>query len=143
MIRLKSHNIMDYVIALILIIAPFAFGMGDLDRARNVFVALGVILALYSLITKYYYSIAKIIPLGFHMTLDCLSGLVLIIAPQLFGYRDAITGGQYALHILLGLGALGLVAITRTRTEAAKTPEEHRDTDGHHSHLQQGPQVRV
>lgn len=143
MVRLKTHNILDYVIAAVLVLAPFMFGLADIAPARNTFVVLGVGLALYSLITKYYYSIAKIIPLGVHMTLDCLAGVALILAPSLFNYRELITDGQYAAHIILGLGALGLVAVTRTRTEAAKTPEEHRATDGTHTHVHDGPQVRV
>jgi hypothetical protein len=143
MVKLKTHNILDYVIAVVLVLAPFLFAFSDVMEARNVFIASGVVLALYSLITKYYYSLAKIIPLGVHMTLDCILGVVLLLAPQLFNYREMISNGQYAVHIIFGLGALGLVAVTRTRTEAAKTPEEHRATDGVRDNMQQGPQIRV
>jgi hypothetical protein len=143
MLKLKTHNIMDYVIAVVLVLAPFLLGFSDVDRARNVFLTLGIGLAVYSLITKYYYSIAKIIPLGIHMILDCIAGVALMLAPSVFNYRELITDGQYAAHFIFGLGALALVALTRTRTEAAKTPEEHRATDGTHSNLHQGPQVRV
>lgn len=143
MIGLKAHNVMDYLIAAILILTPFAMQFARVAPARNVFLVLGIGLFAYSIVTRYYYSIAKIIPLGLHMTLDCIAGIVLLFAPNLFNYRDLITSGPYVAHIILGLGALGLVALTKTRTEAAKTPEQHRETDGQYENLQKGPQVHV
>ncbi len=124
MVSLKTHNILDYVVGVLLLLCPFIFNFADLDAARNVFLFSGTALVVYSLLTNYYYAVAHVIPLGVHMTLDALMGILLILAPALFGYRDLITEGQYALHIGLGIGAVGLVAVTRTRTEAAKTPGE-------------------
>lgn len=124
MISLKTHNVLDYVMGVVLAVCPFIFGFGYLDIARNLFLILGVALIVYSLFTNYYYAIARVIPLGVHMTLDVLAGVLLILAPAMFGYRELITGGQYALHIVLGIGTVGFVALTRTRTEAAKTPSE-------------------
>jgi hypothetical protein len=79
---------------------------------------LGLGLIAYSLFTRYPLSIAKIIPLGVHMTLDVMLGVVLVFAPYIFAYQDVITGFQYALHIVLGLGTIGLVAFTRPKTQA-------------------------
>jgi hypothetical protein len=128
MINLKSHNIMDYVIAMVLVLSPFVFGFAEIDAARNTFLVLGFGLAGYSLITKYFYSIAKIIPLGVHMVFDVLAGVVIILAPYLFNYNWALTTGQNAWHWIMGIGAMALVGVTRTRTEADKTPEERRLT---------------
>lgn len=124
MISLRVHNILDYVVGVVLLVCPWLFGFGEVMAARNLFVWGGIALIAYSLLTNYYYAIARVIPLGVHMTLDALLGIVVILGPALFGYRDLITGGQYALHIVLGIGALGLVALTRPRTESAKTPAE-------------------
>jgi hypothetical protein len=124
MISLRTHNILDYVIGAVLILSPFLFGFADINAARNLYVLGGIALIVYSLFTNYYYAIAHVIPLGVHMTLDALLGILVILAPAMFGYRDLLTDGQYALHIVLGIGAVGLVALTRTRTEAAKTPSE-------------------
>jgi hypothetical protein len=117
MVSLRTHNILDYVGAAVLVLAPFLFGFSDVDAARNVFLFLGFGLALYSLITRYEFSIAKIIPLGVHMTLDVISGVVLMLAPSIFNYREFLTSGQYALHFVLGVGVIGLVAVTRRKTE--------------------------
>ncbi|HXH73661.1 MAG TPA: hypothetical protein VNJ08_01755 [Bacteriovoracaceae bacterium] len=130
MLSLKIHNIMDYVIALVLILSPFLFGFSDVEVARNVYLVLGIGLAGYSLITKYYYSVAKIIPVGIHMILDVLAGIVLVFAPYIFDYRISINQGQMIFHVVMGLGAITLVAITRTRTERAKSIEELSITSG-------------
>lgn len=140
MIPLKVHNVLDYVIGVALALSPFVFGFSDVLAARNVFLVLGVGLIGYSLMTNYYYSVAKIIPLGAHMVMDALSGIVLILSPALFGYRELITDGQFALHFVMGIGALGLGALTRTRTEDAKTPIER--TEIRHTSTHANPLTR-
>ncbi len=124
MIPLKVHNVLDYVIGAFLVVSPWMFGFSDIPAARTVFVFAGLALVAYSLLTNYHYSVAKVIPLGVHMTLDAIIGVVTILAPAMFGYRELLTNGQYALHVILGVGAIGLVAMTKPRTEAAKTPAE-------------------
>lgn len=128
-ISLRVHNIFDYIIGVALIISPGIFGFFEIEPARNVFVTLGGGLIGYSLFTKYRYSIVKLIPLGLHMTLDVLSGLVLMTAPWLFDYRAFLTGGHLTVHFIFGLGAIGLVALTRSRTERAKASEPVEDRE--------------
>jgi hypothetical protein len=118
MVSVRTHNILDYVGAAVLVLSPFLFGFSDVETARNVFLFCGFGLALYSLITRYPISIAKIIPLGVHMVLDVLAGLFLMIAPSLFNYREFLTDLQYGLHFVLGIGVIGLVAVTRRKTES-------------------------
>lgn len=120
MFSLKTHNILDYVAGALLIIAPFLFGFADLDTARNVFILAGFFLILYSLFTNYQYAVVRVIPLGVHMTLDVLSGVVLMIAPWVLNYRTFLTPGQEYLHYVLGIGVFALVGFTRERTEADK-----------------------
>ncbi|MES2964527.1 MAG: hypothetical protein V4760_11595 [Bdellovibrionota bacterium] len=124
MISLKAHNIIDYVLGVLLMVAPWVYGFAEIPAARTLFLFAGVALVAYSLFTNYYYSLAKVIPLGVHMTLDATIGVVTILAPALFGYRELLTEGQYALHVIAGVGAVGLVALTKPRTETAKTPAE-------------------
>jgi hypothetical protein len=124
MLSLKVHNVLDYVVGAVLLVCPWLFGFADVEAGRYLFVWSGIGLIGYSLLTNYYYSVVRIIPLGVHMTLDALTGILLILGPTLFGYRDEISRGQYSLHVVLGLGAIGLVALTRPRTESAKTPSE-------------------
>lgn len=129
MFSLKTHNILDYILAFVLVICPYIFGFSAIVPANNTFLMLGVTLAVYSLLTKYYYSIARIIPIGVHMSLDVALGLMALVAPYIFDYRNQISNMQYLVHVVLGVGAIGLVALTRTRTEDAKTPEERFETE--------------
>ena len=123
-IPLKYHNVADYVLGGLLMVSPWLFNLASIEPARNILLITGGLLLVYSALTNYHFSLAKILPLEVHMTLDAGAGLILILAPVLFGYRELLTEGQYAVHMVLGLTAIGLVALTRPRTEAAKTPAE-------------------
>jgi hypothetical protein len=118
LINLKNHGIADYVIGAVLVFSPYVFGFDNLAVARNLFLVLGLGLIAYSLLTRYPLSIAKIIPLGVHMTLDVIAGVVLLFAPYVFAYRDSITDFQYALHVIYGVAAIALVAFTRPKSES-------------------------
>ena len=124
MLPLRAHNIIDYLTGAFLIIAPWVFEFSELTAPRTLFLIGGIALIAYSLLTNYYYSVARIMPLGVHMTLDTLLGLFLIIAPALLGVGEELTQGQYAAHIAIGIGLVGFVALTRPRTEATKTAVE-------------------
>lgn len=124
MVPLKVHNILDYVAGVLLLFVPALFGFSEIAAARNLFIFAGIFLIGYSLITKYYYSLLKIIPLGVHMALDVASGVVVMLAPWVLGYRDLLTGGQEVVHYVLGVGVIGLVAMTRSKTESDKIREE-------------------
>lgn len=133
MLSLKTHNVVDYAIGIVLIVSPFLFNFAHVSAAANLFMIGGISLIVYSLITNYHYSVAKFVPLGVHMAMDAILGVLFILGPALFGYRDMLTGGQYAWHVIMGLGAVGLVALTRTRTESAKSPAERASIAAHHS----------
>lgn len=121
MIPLRVHNAIDYVIGAVLILSPYVFGFADIAAARNLYLVLGFGLIGYSLFTRYPYSVVKAIPLGVHMTMDVIAGIILMLGPSIFGYRGLITGGQNALHFVLGLGAIGLVALTDQKTDRGVT----------------------
>jgi hypothetical protein len=124
MISLRTHNIFDYVVGTFLVLCPFIVGFSQIAPAVNVFMISGIVLVVYSLLTNYYYSLTRVIPLGVHMMLDALLGIFLILSPALFGYRNLLTDGQYAFHVVVGIGVVGFVAITQTRSETMKSPFE-------------------
>lgn len=111
-LSIRDHNIIDYIAAAGLVLSPYIFQFDHIEPARNTFLFLGLGLALYSAFTVYQYSFLKIIPLKTHMHLDLFTGLVLMISPWLFDYRNDITNAQIALHFVLGLALLGLVMLT-------------------------------
>jgi hypothetical protein len=126
MISLRAHNILDYVIGAALLVCPYVFGFADVMFARDVYAVLGLSLIGYSLLTDYEYSLSKVVPLSMHMTFDVVTGVFLVLAPSIYNYRLELSGFQYALHWILGLGAIAMVAFTRRGGEpprAVLTPE--------------------
>jgi hypothetical protein len=114
MLSLKTHNVLDYAIGVVLLFIPVIFGFSAIDAARNSFLFAGFALIAYSLLTRYDYALWRVIPVGTHMGLDVLDGVFLMLAPWIFGYRDLLTPGQEVLHYVLALGVFGFVALTRT-----------------------------
>ncbi|MBX2988714.1 MAG: hypothetical protein KF802_12535 [Bdellovibrionaceae bacterium] len=124
MLSLKTHNILDYVAGVFLIICPWLFGFSFMSTPTNVFLFAGIALIAYSLFTNYQYAWMRKIPIGVHMILDLCLGALLIIAPWAMNYRMSLTSGQEYLHYILGLGLFGFVAVTRVHKEADKRPED-------------------
>lgn len=111
-ITTKVHGIMDYLMGALLVVAPWIF-----DFARNgaetwVPVVLGVGAVLYSLLTKYEYSIFKSIPMKTHLSLDLVSGIFLAASPWIFGFNDYV----YLPHLILG--GVEIAASRMTETHA-------------------------
>jgi len=113
MLSIKAHNILDYAAGVLLLFAPAIFGFAEINSARNSFLFSGGALIVYSLFTKYDYSLWRLLSFRTHMSLDVLNGLFLMLAPWIFGFRDLLTSGQEILHYVLALGIFGLVAATR------------------------------
>jgi hypothetical protein len=104
----RTHGILDYVAALILILSPklFGFERGEIDA--RIPVILGVAALVYSLITNYELGLFKLLPFRAHLMLDVLSGVVLAASPWLFQFADRI----WWPHLLLGLLQIGVVMMT-------------------------------
>ena len=103
------HGILDYAAAAVLIIAPFVLGLAAISPlAHWLSVIAGAVLILYSLITDYSYSVAKIIPFKAHLLLDLAAGIVFVVAPFIFG----LGGVPMVYCIMMGLGVILVVALT-------------------------------
>ena len=110
-LTIKLHGLGDYAAALVLIVAPFILKLDQQSViAHWASIAAGVGLILYSLLTDYTFSVAKVIPFKTHLVLDSLAGLVLIVLAVVLEL-DLI--GQ-AYLIAMGAGVLVVVAVTIT-----------------------------
>ena len=104
------HGIFDYLAALALIAAPFVLGLGKISPLVYwLSVIAGVVLILYSLLTNYSYSLAKIIPFKVHLVLDLIAGIVFVAAPFVLG----LVGLAKLYCLVMGIGVILVVAITR------------------------------
>ena len=106
----RIHGVLDYLVGVLLIAAPWLLGFADVDAARWVPVILGIGAILYSLVTRYEFGLAGLISMPVHLGLDALSGLVLAASPWLFGFADEV----WLPHLLLGLFEICAALTTRT-----------------------------
>ncbi|MDH3646928.1 MAG: hypothetical protein OER80_09155 [Gammaproteobacteria bacterium] len=110
------HGLGDYAAAIVLIAAPFFLGIREQSViAHWVSIASGIGLIIYSLLTNYPYSVAKVISFKAHLVLDVLAGLVLIAMAFILGLQ----GVAQIYMIVMGAGVLLVVAVTRTEEVSA------------------------
>ena len=108
-ISTRVHGMMDYLVGVLLIGAPWLF---DFDRGGAetwVPVVLGAGAILYSLFTNYELGMVRRIPVPTHLMLDLGSGLLLAVSPWLFGFADRV----WVPHVVFGLIEIGTALMTR------------------------------
>jgi len=128
MISTRAHGILDYLIGIALIAAPWLFGFAFGGAETWTAVLVGAAIILYSLMTDYELGAAKIIPMKAHLALDIVAGLFLAVSPWLLGYATIVWGP----HVVVGIVMIGTGLITE------KVPRYHlehrRPTTHHHAH---------
>jgi SPW repeat len=113
---------MDYVIGVLLIAAPWLFNFNRGGAETWVPVILGAGVILYSLFTDYELGAVRRIPMPTHLMLDLGGGVLLAVSPWLFGFSDYV----WAPHLIVGLIEIGTSLMTRRVPDTG-----HRGTHGH------------
>jgi hypothetical protein len=117
-ISTRTHGILDYVVGVLLILAPWLFGFATGGIEQWLPVILGLVLIVSSLMTDYELSIAKVIPMPVHLAMDMAMGALLAVSPWLFGFADVIVWP----HLLVGIMEIAVALMTERHSH-------HRDTD--------------
>jgi hypothetical protein len=130
-ISTRAHGMMDYLVGVLLILAPWLFNFDRGGAETWVPVLLGAGAILYSLFTDYELGMVRNIPMPTHLTLDLFNGLLLAVSPWLFGFSEIV----WRPHLIVGLLEIGTSLLTRRvpdtgpRTHHSdRTP--HRRTSG-------------
>ena len=118
----RMHGMADYLVGIILILAPYVLGFADGSAAQWVPQILGVGAIVYSLLTDYELGAMRVIPMPVHLGLDFASGLLLLASPWLFGFADRIAWP----HVLFGLIEIGASLTTQTHPRASATTSSTR-----------------
>jgi hypothetical protein len=95
----KVHGAVDYIVSLLLIVAPWLFGFARGGAEMWVPVILGILAFLYSLITDYEWSVTQKLSMKAHLTLDVISGIFLAASPWIFHFSDYV----YLPHVIVGI----------------------------------------
>lgn len=118
----RVHGVLDYLVGIVLIAAPWVL---DFDRGGAetwVPVILGVGAILYSLITNYELGVVKKLSMKTHLTLDVMSGVLLAASPWLFNFDEYV----YLPHLIFGIVEILAGLMTKTHPEYAHRGENQR-----------------
>jgi hypothetical protein len=97
------HAIADYVVGIIVAVLPLYLGLS----ARMTFIALGIAVICYSLLTDYELGLVRFLRIRFDPLLDALFGVAMLAAPSLLH----LTGRDATIAYVIG--ALALVLTSR------------------------------
>ena len=116
-ISTQVHGVIDYVVGVVLIAAPWILGFADGGMAQWVPVILGAATIIYSLLTDYELGLAHVIPMPVHLWLDGISGLFLAASPWLFGFADEV----WMPHLIIGVLEILVALTTETHPSIRQT----------------------
>lgn len=109
MISTRTHGVIDYVVGILLIAAPYVLGFDNGGPAHRVPMVLGASAILYSLLTRYELGLVKFIPMPVHLGLDAFSGILLLVSPWLLRFADLI----WWPHVVVGIAEILVVLMTK------------------------------
>ena len=108
-ISTKVHGLLDYLVGLLLIASPWIFGFYSLSVATFLPIVLGAAALVYSLFTNYELGLIRILSVPTHLLLDILSGILLAVAPWVFGFDDVV----FLPHLIFGTFEISAAFMTK------------------------------
>lgn len=107
------HSWLDYPVAVLLIVLPFALGLGESNAAALwLSVATGVAALILTVFTDHQTGLIRVLPYRVHMAVDLAVGLTFLAAPSLFGFA----GLDAAFYWLNGLAVVAVIALHKPET---------------------------
>lgn len=110
------HGVLDYVVGIALIAAPWLFGFAYVGGiAVYLPIILGIGLILYSLLTRYELGLPgiKFIPMPFHLVIDFVAAALLAASPFIFGFYTRPLN-VWLPHLVVGIVVIIVVLVSQT-----------------------------
>ena len=122
----KVHAVLDYVVAIALILAPTIFMFEEVGGPAVIIPRiLGIGLILYSLFTRYELGLVKVIGMPVHLVFDIVASVFLIASPFLFGFINEAPNA-WLPHIAVGVAVILVVLCSKSQPGASVTgPKAH------------------
>jgi hypothetical protein len=108
------HGLADYVVGLVVIALPLYFEWAESPRVA--FVALGLLVIVYSLLTDYELGFFRLLRIRFHLLLDALFGIGMLLAPTLLSLPPS---GRALIYVIGGL-SIFLSCTTNIRAQGTQ-----------------------
>jgi hypothetical protein len=102
------HGIIDYLYGISLSCSPWVFGLDENGAETFILYIAAAIVFIYSLLTKYQLSIAKIISMKTHLLLDVMASGLLLVSPWIFGFARK----NYLPHVLFGVAGFVVILLS-------------------------------
>ncbi|WP_341974652.1 SPW repeat protein [Microbacterium sp. LTA6] len=116
----KVHGILDYIVGVALIAAPWVFGFASVGGAAVVIpIVLGVGLIVYSLFTKYEWGPFGFIPMPVHLVFDVAASLFLALSPWIFGFAGEALN-VWLPHVVVGAAVIVVVLFSQPQPAGAR-----------------------
>jgi VIT1/CCC1 family predicted Fe2+/Mn2+ transporter len=103
-VPLAVHVLIEPVVAVVFILAPFVLGF-ESSEARILSIVIGVVILVVGMSTRWRLSLVELVPLRMHFMGDVLLGVVSIVAPVALGFGDE-TAATISF-VVMGVGELG------------------------------------
>lgn len=114
------HGIIEYLAAVIFIVAPFVLTF-DSGAAKAVSIVAGLLILILAAVTDGPTSLVNSLPLPAHILLDYALAALLVAAPFLFGFSHETA--PTAFFIALGVIHLLVTIATRFRGPDERAPQ--------------------
>lgn len=119
-ISTKTHGVLDYLVGVLLILAPWILNFDDGSAAQVVPVVIGFLIILMSLVTNYEMGVIKSVPMSLHLSIDVIVGIFLAISPWLFNFDERV----FLPHLLVGLFSI-FVGLTTKKVPSVMNIKVH------------------
>lgn len=103
------HAVADYAVGATLIVVAAA--VGGSGKAIGTGVAVGAVVLLVSMLTRYPLGVVKVLPFTVHSAGDYLAAALLVVAPFALNFNNSDTG-LTAFYIVAGVAVLAVSLIT-------------------------------
>lgn len=111
----KVHGALDYIVAIALIFAPMIFGFSEVGGAAVIIpMVLGAGLFLYSLFTKYEWGLIKVLGMPYHLIIDVIASVFLLLSPFIFGFSGEALN-VWVPHVAVGITVILVVIFSQTQ----------------------------
>jgi len=104
------HAIMDYIVAILLVISPFTLDFYNAGPETLVPVSLGLLGLFITPLTNFRFAFVRAIPLKWNLIYDFIAGAFLLLSPWLFDFYSHV----YMPHVVFGAIQIAESLLTAT-----------------------------